>query len=473
MRLTFRGAAGTVTGSLHQLDVDGDRFLLDCGLFQGRRAEAREINSRFAFPPETVSGVILSHAHIDHSGNLPSLVKRGFGGPIWATPATADLCSYMLPDSGHIQEKDAEYLNRRQSRRRRIEPDYAESTVEPLYTLEDAKAVQPLFQPTPYNQPTAVSDRLSFELYDAGHILGSASVLLHLRDGRRPIRLAFSGDVGRPGLPIIRDPHPLPPVDYLILESTYGGRLHRRAEDVRARLAGVIARTAQRGGRIITPAFAVGRTQQLVLLLHDLAHAGGIPEIPIFVDSPLAADVTAVYRAHPECYDAEARNFLLDQRDPFGFQRLRYTRSVEESKALNDLAYPFMVIAAAGMCEAGRILHHLKNNVTDPRNTVLITGYQAENTLGRKLLEGDPEPRIFGLPTRVRAEVTKLNELSAHADQRELLEWVRPLAPTLKKIFLVHGEPAQADLLAAALQERYGVETAVAQPGDSVELTAA
>ena len=471
MRITFRGAAQTVTGSQHQIDVDGKRFLLDCGLFQGRRKDARERNSKFAFPPDSVDGVILSHAHIDHSGALPSLVKRGYAGPIHTTPATADLCRAMLRDSAHIQEKDAEYLNRRRGRRRRVEPGYDGGKVEPLYVMEDAEETVKRFVEVDYRTPTVLSDRLSYECYDAGHILGSSSVMLHIRNGTDPLRVVFSGDVGRPGLPIIRDPQPVPPADYLIMESTYGGRLHRRGEDVKRQLVDVVRRTVERGGRLIVPAFAVGRTQQLVILLNELMLAGQIPEVPVFVDSPLATNATEVFRAHPECYDAEARAHLLDQRDPFAFGRLRYTRDVEESKALNDLTYPFIVIAASGMCEAGRILHHLRNHITDPRNTVLITGYQAEHTLGRKLLERHREVPIFGDPIPLRAEVQKLNELSAHADQRELLQWLEPITPRLKKVFLVHGEPAQAELLKTAIHERYGIEAVVPAPGDFADLT--
>ena len=471
MKLTFRGAVGDVTGSMHQIDLDGERYLLDCGLYQGRRKEARKRNREMPFSPDSVSHVLLSHAHIDHSGNLPSLVRGGFSGGIYTTPATADLCDKMLRDSAHIQERDAEFLNRRRSRRRRIDPELDPEAVEPLYTMKDAENTIPLFQQVDYKTPTTLSERLSFESYDAGHMLGSSSLVLHVRNGRNPIRLGFSGDIGRPGLPIIRDPQTPAPVDYLIMESTYGGRLHRRSEDVRKKLADVVRRTFERGGKVIVPAFSVGRTQQLVLLLHELTHEGRIPEAPIFVDSPLAVNVTEVFREHPECYDADTREYLLDQRDPFAFGRLRYVRNVEESKALNDIPYPFIVLAASGMCEAGRILHHLRRYAPDPRSTVLITGYQAEHTLGRRILERRPEVKIFGDPTPLRAEVAKLNELSGHADQRELLAWLEPIAGELKKIFLVHGDPAQSQALADAIRERYDVEAILPEPGESFTLT--
>ena len=449
MKLTFRGAVGDVTGSMHQIDVDGERFLLDCGLYQGRRKEARKRNRELPFAPDSIDAVLLSHAHIDHSGNLPSLVRGGFSGEIYTTSATVDLCDKMLRDSAYIQEKDAEYLNRRRSRRRRIDPGLNGDAVEPIYTMKDAEDTIPLFRAVDYKTPTVLSERLSYESYDAGHMLGSSSLVLHLRNGQNPIRLGFSGDIGRPGLPIIRDPQTPAPVDYLIMESTYGGRLHRRQQDVRQKLADVVRRTFERGGKVIVPAFAVGRTQQLVLLLNELTHEGRIPEAPIFVDSPLAVNVTEVFQEHPECYDADTREYLLDQRDPFAFGRLRYVRDVEESKALNDIPYPFIVLAASGMCEAGRILHHLKRYAPDPKSTVLITGYQAEHTLGRRILEGRREISIFGNSTPLRAEVAKLNELSGHADQRELLTWLEPLAPELKRIFLVHGDPAQSEALAS------------------------
>jgi metallo-beta-lactamase family protein len=457
---------------MHELSIDGKRFLLDCGLFQGRRKESRERNSRLPFRGDAVDGVILSHAHIDHSGNLPSLVKGGYSGPIYATPATVDLCDAMLKDSGHIHEKDAEFLNRRRSRRRRIDPDADGGHVEPLYTKQDAENTMPLFKKVDYRRHTEVSETLSYECYDAGHMLGSSSVLLHERNGSKDMRLAFSGDVGRPGLPIIRDPQLLPDgIDYLIIESTYGGRLHREGAVIKDYLADIVRRTAERGGKLVVPAFAVGRTQQLVLLLNELTLERRIPELPIFVDSPLATNVTEVFRRHPECFDAETTKHLQEEGDPFAFGRLRYTRSVEESKALNDIRYPFVVISASGMCESGRVLHHLRHNIADPRNTVLITGYQAQHTLGHKLLEKRHEVPIFGDPVRLRAEVVKLNELSGHADQRELLKWMQPFAKGLKGVLLVHGEPEQSNAFQTAVKERYGLDAVLPEAGQSFELT--
>ncbi len=468
MKVTFWGAAGGVTGSMHLVESGGKRFLLDCGLNQGRRKDTDRKNRNLPFDAGTIDAVVLSHAHIDHSGNLPTLVKDGFSGPIYSTPATIDLCGWMLRDTAHIQEKDAEFLNKRIEKRKSM--GLGNGPVEPLYTMADAEKTLPLFHPVAYHSPQALTENLTYVPYDAGHILGSSFVVLHSANGEGRIRLLFSGDVGRPGLPIIRDPEPMQPAEYLILESTYGGRLHKNIGHVIDKLENVVNRTAHRGGRIIVPSFAVGRTQQLVLLLHQLANEKRIPNIPIFVDSPLAVNVTDVHRSHPECFDEETRAYLQNGEDPFGFRRLQYVRTAEESKKLNDLHVPFVVISASGMAEQGRILHHLRNGIEDPRNTILITGFQAQDTLGRKLVEKCPEVRVFGEPMRVRAEVASLDELSAHADQRELLDWVRPLAKGLRKIFLVHGEPLQAQTLCGLLHAEFGVDVAVASPGDSFEL---
>jgi len=457
MKLTFEGAAGTVTGSLHRLEVDGKRYLLDCGMYQGRRQEAERRNRNFAFPAAAIDAVVLSHAHIDHSGRLPLLVRQGFHGPICATPATIDLCRAMLRDTAHILESDAEFVNRHH-------PENEE--VEPLFDTADAEATMPLFRPVPYRTPTTLGGNLVMESHDAGHILGSSSIVL--TDGKT--RLAFSGDVGRPGLPIIRDPEPLPPVEYLIMESTYGGRKHPAESDAIGRIEAIVKDTIARGGRLIVPAFAVGRTQQLVLLLHRLINDRRIPSVPMFVDSPLAVNVTEAFRAHPECFDSETLAWLESGEDPFGFQRLVYIRDSNESKKLNDLRGPFIVISPSGMCEAGRVLHHLRHNIGDPNSTILLTGYQAEHTLGRKLKEGVRHVRIFGLPAEVRARVECLDELSGHADSGELLEWMKPMVAQLKRVFLVHGETASAKPLADAIRSRYGVETITAQPGESYEI---
>ncbi len=458
MKITFWGAAGEVTGSMHQLTVSGRDYLLDCGMYQGRRKEAEQQNRNFPFDPAGIAGVMLSHAHIDHSGNLPLLVKNGFHGAIRATPASIDLCRSMLADTAHIQEQDARYLGRHQKP--------GDAPVVPLYTQADADATQKLFQPVPYYQDTQIADGFHYRLYDAGHMLGSSSMVLEAEG----VKLAFTGDLGRPGLPIIRDPDALPAIDYLIMESTYGDRLHDEDETVIAKLEETVNRTIGRGGRLIVPAFAVGRVQQLVVLLHQLANEGRIPKVPMFVDSPLAVNVTDVYKAHPECYDDDIKK-LFAAGDPFGFESLQYIRDVEESKKLNVMQGPFIVISPSGMCEAGRVLHHLKNNVEDARNTILITGYQADNTLGRKLLNHVPVVNILNEQKYVRAEVTSLQALSGHADRDELIKWLEPMAKSLKRIFLVHGETRSSAALSQTILKAYGIEAVPATRGMAIELS--
>jgi len=464
MKLTFEGAAGEVTGSLHRLSAGGREFLLDCGMFQGRRKEAERRNRDFDFDPRSIDAVLLSHAHIDHSGRLPLLVKNGFRGPVYATPATIDLCKAMLLDTAHIAESDAEFVNRKH-------PD--DLPVEPLYTQQDVAATLPLFQPLPYHKVTTIAEGITVEAYDAGHILGSASLVIRSRvtgvTGTE-VTLGFSGDVGRPGLPIIRDPEPLPPLDYLIMESTYGGRTHPQQGAALEKLESIVKRTIGRGGRLVVPAFAVGRTQQLVLLLHQLFNERRIPEVPIYVDSPLAVNVTDAFRAHPECFDDEAKEYVANGGDAFGFRRLTYIRDANESKKLNGIEQPFIVISPSGMCEAGRILHHLRHNIGDPKNTVLLTGYQAVNTLGRKLKEGMKTVRIFGIPEQVRAEILSLDELSGHADSGELITWMKPSCSSLRQVFLVHGEDTERSALTAEIVKSCGKEVASPAPGESFAL---
>jgi len=472
MKLTFWGAAQTVTGSMHELTHRGERFLLDCGLYQGRRKEAFAKNSQFPFPADSVKSVLLSHAHTDHAGNIPTLVKNGFTGPVWANSATTDLCQAMLRDSAYIQERDAEFIMRRNAKHKRLElndPDL--EVVEPLYGIKDAeKALEQFHVLASSHAVHEVADGLFCQRFDAGHMLGSTSMMIESHSAQGKVRLAFSGDVGRVGLPIIRDPEMLPAADYLIMESTYGNRLHEQTGAVEDKLEAVIKRTAERGGKMIVPAFAVGRTQQVVLMLNALMKQGRLPSIPIFVDSPLAVNVTEVFRRHPECFDEEIMEYLKLGEDPFGFSRLKYVRDVADSKALNDLRGPVIIISASGMCEGGRILHHLRNNIGDPRNTVLITGYQAENTLGRKIVEKTPEVNIFGEPYRLRAEVVKLNELSGHADQLELLAWMKPMVGKLKRVFLVHGELLPAMTLAKLIEEEYHIPVTVPARGESFDL---
>jgi metallo-beta-lactamase family protein len=484
IRLHFWGAAQTVTGSSHHLECAGKNILLDCGLFQGKREQAHEINTHLAMSSAQLSGqgqdpltaVVLSHAHIDHSGNLASLTKQGYRGPIYTTPSTIDLCNPMLKDSAHIQEGDADFMNRRRGKRRMIGAPEGASPIEPLYTEADAEQVLQQLKPVKLYEPQLLAGSsadagFSISLTNAGHMLGSTCVLVSATEKGQKTRLLFSGDVGRKNLPIIQDPDPAPAADYLIMESTYGNRLHQPIGPVKQKLAGLVRRVAARGGRIIVPAFAVERTQQLVMLLHQLIDEKLIPDIPMFVDSPLATNVTEVFRQHTEDWDQEISAFSKTASDPFGWMRLKYTKTVQESKALNDLHVPFLVMAASGMCEAGRILHHLKNGIEDPRNLVLITGYQAANTLGRKLVERQPEVNIFGEPMRVRAEIDSIGELSGHADQHELLSWMEPVVATLKKVFLVHGEPLAQQALKEEIEKRYKLEVICPKRGDRFEVS--
>lgn len=453
MRITFYGAAQTVTGSQHLIEVNGTRILLDCGLYQGKRSEANERNRHLPFDARSVDVMILSHAHTDHAGNIPNLVKSGFNGDIICTHATRDLCAVMLLDSGHIQERDVEFVNKKA--RKRGEPE-----VEPIYTQADATASLHYFISQGYHRPRKIAPGIQLTFIDAGHMLGSASVVLDIedKDANKDVRLVFSGDVGRKGIPIIRDPESPDSADILIMESTYGNRTHEPYVESGKEIERVINSTYRRGGKIIVPAFAVGRTQQLVYMLHQLAAKGDIPKLPIYVDSPLAANTTQVFRSHPECFDDEIREFVMQAsltRDPFGSHELTYTRSVEESKQLNFLREPAIIISASGMAETGRILHHLKNNIEDSRNTVLIVGWQAPETLGRRIAEGEKVVNIFGEKYHNNAQVVVLNGLSGHADRDELMSWLEPMKRKPKRTFLVHGELEAANALASRLRQTY------------------
>lgn len=461
IRLTFWGAAGEVTGSMHLLEAAGGRFLLDAGLFQGRRAEAAKKNAELPFDPRRIDAIILSHAHIDHAGRLPLLVRHGFHGPIYTTPASRDLCAIMLPDSAHIQMKDAEYLARHGKMLG------AES--QPLYNLADAVAVQDLIVGQPYRRVNHLRKHLAFEFTDAGHILGSASVNIRVTE-EGGHRIVFSGDIGRKNLPIIRDPDPpVGPVDTLIIESTYANRDHESTDQAEQHLGETIRRVAARGGKILIPAFAVGRTQEVVYSIHQLYRAGAIPSIPVFVDSPLAVDATTVFRMHPEVFDR--REKLIERMDSiFDFPLLQYIRDVNDSKRLNSLTGPAIIISASGMAEAGRILHHLGNHLSDHRNLVLFIGFQAEHTLGRRIQDGATEVKIFGETVARRAEVETIGGYSAHADRHELRDWVKALGGPVKRAFVVHGEPDAAEAMRTLLLENGVGEVTIPRLGESFVL---
>ncbi len=464
MRISFLGAAQEVTGSLILLETAEGNLVIDCGLFQGRRDEARQRNR--ALPPEATraEAVLLTHAHIDHSGSLPTLVKAGFGGAIWSTPATRDLCAYMLRDSAFIQQADADYLNGRNL----DDPDWVD--IEPLYDEQDAVNALGRFQAVPYGRPFVPLPRVSARFIDAGHILGSASVVLDIDDRGRRVRLAFTGDIGRKGLPILRDPeHPAPPLDAVVMESTYGNRLHGSVAQMHDDLARVVKQTADRGGKVIVPAFAVGRTQELLYSLAQLWREGRLPAIPVFIDSPLATSVTSVFRLHPDCFDAETRAFLDKHGEVFSFPEVRFVANRDESMRLNSLEGPAVIISASGMCEAGRVLHHLKNNVEDERNTVLVVGYMAKHTLGRRIVERHPTIRIFGVDRPLRAKVEILNAFSAHADRDDLLDYASASASPGTRFLLVHGEPDQQHPLSRALEDR-GLKTHIPARGDTIEV---
>lgn len=463
MELEFQGAARTVTGSMHVVHAGNRRILLDCGLFQGHRDEARRINSEFPFAVDSIDAVVLSHAHIDHTGNLPGLVRQGFRGPVFCTKATRDLLGVMLRDSAFIQERDAEFINKKH-RKKWLAP------VTPLYTREDVEETLPLLRGRDYAASFDVTDGVSCRYVDAGHILGSASLMLTLQDHGAQVKLAFTGDLGRCGLPILRDPVFIGnDADILITESTYGGRIHAPVNEMQAQLLDPILRAAERRGKIIIPGFSVGRTQEIVYMLHNLSVEGKIPYLPVFVDSPLSVNVTDVFRKHPECFDEETLAILHSStnNDPFGFERLTYIRDVEHSKELNDRPGPFVVIAASGMCDNGRIVHHLANSIEDPRNMVIIAGYQAENTLGKKLVMKQPVVNIFGEPHELRAEVVVLNSFSGHADRNELLGYIGKFDKRkLKQIYIVHGDPDQSEKLAGGLQNLGFGEVHVPSRGD-------
>ncbi|MCA9869858.1 MAG: MBL fold metallo-hydrolase [Caldilineae bacterium] len=464
MKLTFWGAARTVTGSMHLLEVNGYRLLLDCGLFQGKRQLTYERNLNFPFDPASLDAVVLSHAHIDHSGNLPNLVKQGFANSIWSTPATRDLSVAMLQDSGHIQQQDAEYINRKRQRDG-LPP------IEPLYTRLDAVEAVRQFITVGYRRPFLVVPGVTCQFLDAGHILGSAIVVLDITEGSETRRLVFSGDLGRPGMAIIKDPETVAEADFLIMESTYGNRRHESRDEAQQILRRVVNETYKQRGKVIIPAFAVGRTQELVYNLHVLSEAQKIPVMDIFVDSPLAVDVTEIFRTHPECYDSETLALMEHRRDPFGFRRMRYIRDVEDSKSLNFLRDSAVIISASGMCESGRILHHLKNNIEDSNNTVLFSGFQAEHTLGRRIRDGNQRVRIFGEQYDVRANVEAINGYSAHADSEELLDWVRPFdRERLQKVFLVHGELESATALSGQLYRLDVRNVEIPERGQSFDL---
>lgn len=451
MHVQFWGAAQTVTGSMHLVHVGDKRILLDCGLYQGRRKEAFHRNRDFPFDGKKIDAVVLSHAHIDHCGNLPTLVRSGFDGPIFSTSATRDLAVHLLLDSAKIQTSDLKYVNKRRARQ-------SKKPLDPLYEQQDAVKTIGMFQTIEYDHPFYVVSGVRCQFRVAGHMLGAATMELDLKEGSKERRLVFSGDIGRPGVPILRDPEPGKKADYVIMEATYGDRNHQQGSDVRKTLLEVTKRTFDKGGRVIMPAFSVGRTQQIVYELNNLKEEGLLPPVKVFVDSPLAVNATDVFRQHVECFDQEMIDRILteEDQDPLAFGELYYVRSTKHSKQLNELDEPCVIISASGMCEGGRIVHHLKHSISDPNNTLLFCGYQAANTLGRKIVDGHPYVKIHNQEYQVKADVVQLSGSSGHADQEGLLEWAQAVheSGNVKNCALVHCELDAASVLKQKMAER-------------------
>ncbi|MBI4712716.1 MAG: MBL fold metallo-hydrolase [Planctomycetes bacterium] len=437
IKLKFCGGTRTVTGSMHLLKAGQSQVLIDGGLFQGRRDEFYRINTALPFNLPDINALLLSHAHIDHSGNIPNLVKQGLKSPIYATSATVDLCGLMLPDSGHIQEEDIRFVNKINKRK-------GLPAREPLYTEQDALNSLTHFRPFDYHQTFQPAPEISATFYEAGHVLGAAITVLDIKGNTHPIRLVYAVDLGRNNLPLLRDPEIIKNIDYLIIESTYGNKEHEPIETAKGRLTDTVSRTIRRGGKVIIPSFAFERTQEVVYFLTELIRKQKIPQVPIYVDSPLATDITMVFQQNIKYLDEKTQNQMRRQLDPFGFEYIKYIRSKDESQMLNDDRRPMIIISASGMCEAGRILHHLKNNIANPANTILIVGYMAQNTLGKKIVDKQPVVKIFGEEHQLKAEVVKINAFSAHADRNELLDYIRKSNSTIKRIFLVHGDDEQS-----------------------------
>ena len=447
------------------LEVPGFNFLLDCGLFQGRRDEALRQNRDLGFDPKSLSAVLLSHAHIDHSGALPVLQKYGFSGKVYLTRATADLTGLMLEDSARVQVSDCSYVNKKEQRK-------GKACVRPLYNTDDVRKLVRRFEGVRYRDMLKISPRVTASFHDAGHILGSAAIRVKYTARGNTTTVLFSGDLGRSNMPILRDPDPPPPCDVLILESTYGDRLHEADREIMKQQAlDLLTHAKTHKSKIIVPAFAVGRTQELVMRIKELVGEGRLDPIPIYIDSPLASRATEVFRRHPECYDEETTKTFTSSGDLFASRYIHFVSSPEDSKRLNSMKGPCVIISASGMCEGGRVVHHLKHAIQDEANVIVFVGFQAEHTLGRKLVEGWDVVPIFGVPTPRRAQVVKLNGLSAHADRQDLLAYVRAISPSPSKIFLVHGEEKQALSLAAAIQTEYPkIEVTVPHVGSTHEI---
>jgi len=455
MKIKFCGAARSVTGSAHLITLDnGFKILLDCGLYQGRRKDMTNFNENWLFKPSSIDMLVLSHAHIDHTGRVPKLVKDGFKGNIYSTHATRSLCAIMLLDSAKIQESDAEYYNKRLAKKKKRNKKSKKKFRTPLYTTKDVVPTMDKFVGMPYGRWHKVSNDIEILFKDAGHILGSASVTLKIIENGKTKLIGFTGDIGRPNRPILRDPQPLPPVDYLISESTYGDRLHETKPKQTKKFLEIIKETCVKNkGKLIIPAFSVGRTQEIVHMMDQLENAGLLPKIPIYVDSPLAVRATQIFGAHPECYDDDLNEYMLEDSNPFGFNELTYIRKVELSKQLNYKPEPCVIVSSSGMMNAGRIKHHLFNNLEDSKNTLLIVGYCAPDTLGGSIKAGAEKVKLFGEWKNVLAKVETMNSFSAHADRKEMINFMNNQPKKVKKLFLVHGELEAQEVFKKSLLE--------------------
>lgn len=466
MKLQFLGAAREVTGSKHLITTEaGKKILLDCGIYQGKGLETDSMNRNLGFEPAEIDHIILSHAHIDHSGLIPYMYRLGFRGSVVCTNATRDLCSIMLPDSGHIQENDTYYFNKKRARQG-LPP------VQPIYTLDDARKCLGLFIGVPYERKFKIDDNIKIKFTNTGHMLGGSVVNLEIRDQGEIIRVAYTGDIGRPENRILRPPDAFPQCDYLITESTYGDRLHPARQDAEAELLRVVKETcAEKGGKLIIPSFAIGRTQELVHALNNFFNDGVLPRIKIYVDSPLAVNATEIFRLHPDCFNDDVHEVMETDPDPFGFSSLHYIKTAEESKRLNTLKEPCVIISASGMMEAGRIKHHLANNISNPRNTILAVGYCGPRTLGARILRGDSEISIFGVLHAVKAKIERIEAFSGHADYKEMIDFLScQVKDKIKRTFLVHGDLESANAYKGHLLDDGYKNVEVPELGQEFEL---
>jgi len=461
--IRFCGGARTVTGSIHKVSAGRTEVILDCGLFHGRRDEYYMVNSHFSFDPHNINACILSHAHIDHCGNIPTLIKQGFKSSIYCTPTTRDLCRYMLSDSGFVQEEDIRYVNKINKRR-------GLPSRQALYTQEEAQKCLKYFRTLDYHKTLSVSKNMRLTFYEAGHILGSAVPVLEIKTARRTMRIAYAVDLGRVNMPLLRNPEVPSHIDYLIIESTYGARRHENLEEAETILADTINKTVARGGRIIIPSFALERTQLIVYFISELIKRKKIKKLPIYVDGPLAVNLTDVFRDNWRCFDEITQKAFLKEKDPLGYDNITYIKDVNQSKKLNNILKSSIIISASGMCENGRILHHLKNNIENPRNSIIVIGYMARDTLGRRIVEKHPTVRIFGRLHDLKAEVVEINAFSSHADKDGLVDFVKQCRGKLKQVFIVHGDPEQSEALKANIRRRFNLKIRIPKKDEEIIL---